>query len=942
MSYVPPQLRVFQSFTGSPSLNNDIRRPLIIGPAAMLHRFDVSTEKPDITVGLYNSENATTVSYPDRAAGSKIDLQSVKVFVERAPLRYFQDTTADTTGGYGTVAPVVGRPNQVRHSTVNFVTSGVYGRSGLLHNRDVQVGDMVLVRGVEDPEGACIEHKLWTSVTGFVADTLASALGATTADVTNPNSTNAAAAVTFTAGQANCIQASVSGTYDALGSGVVSETYTVTVVKSAISGCNATRLRVTSASGTDNVAEVTPAAFGQPTAIGTRGLSLTFALLTGACQEDATSGSYAANTFIIGQTWTVTGTGAYVKACATTTGTYTGLQDDTYIVEVTKGGLFNTNPQISITTARGADIAGPITVTAVNTPVAIGAYGLSIAFAKCGTLGDEITGLRKGDKFYVGVTAAAPGPVRTLVLRHNLTAPMRALSNLDLALFMPRTIELPQVTRGVGGTANYTFNGTELNLNPGATAPDTSWIVGGQNAPLPLASGGVDASGIEFGRVYVQYREWLFTTNPTLQFVTAPSGLEDIPGPTDPDNPLKWGASKALTAAGGAGIGYVQVKDPDDIADWQVSLSVIENRGEVYNLVPMSNDIDVLNACVAASEVQSAPEVSNWKGVILSAPIVEIARIQPNTLLQAVTADNPQASGTQYTLMTVTGGTLLTSGVRPGDSVRYLYTADGFGGELYTTFTVAEVLSETTLVLETGTSVAITVPQRVEIYHVNTKVEMADSAVAFAQQFSNRRVVVTVPDVVYEGGRPTAGYYASASIGGLIAAVLPHQGLTNVSIPGIGSVSERTRDLFSNTQLERMSAGGVWVITADRVGNTFTKHAVTTDMSDLKNREEMIRRNADSTAYDFAAILRKYVGQTNATPTVLALIEYEFDRLINDLTTTVLVPGLGPRLLAASIGLDENGQKLLRVHPLAADRIQAMVSATYPAPANNIDLYITG
>jgi hypothetical protein len=699
---------------------------------------------------------------------------------------------------------------------------------------------------------------------------------------------------------------------------------------------------VISASGTDNVAEVTPAAFGQPTAIGTRGLSLTFSLATGSCETAATAGNYAANTFIVGQTWTVTGTGAYVKACPTASGTYTGPADDTYIVEVTRGGLFNTNPQISITTSRGADIAGPITVTAAATPVVVGSYGVSIAFARCGTLGDEITGLRKGDRFYIPVVAAAPGPVRTLALRHNLPEGMLGLTDLDISLHMPRTIELPAVTAGAGGSVNYTFNGTQVSLNSGATATDASWLVGGQPAPLPLASGGVDASGLEFGRVYIQYREWLFVANPTLQFVTATSGLEDIPGQNDPDNPLRFGAGKALAAAGGAGIGFVQVKDPDSLQDWQTALSVVEARNEVYNIVPMSNNIAVLNAVAAVVATESAPEMSNWKGAIFSAPIVEVRRIQPTVLLQATVADNPQAAGTQYTLMTVAGGTLLTSGVRPGDAVRFLYTANGFGGETYTVFTVSEVLSETTLVLATGTSVPITVPQRVEIYHYNTKVEMADSAVAFAQQFSDRRIVVTAPDIVYEGGRPTAGYYASASIGGLIAAVLPHQGLTNVAIPGIGNVVERTRDLFSVTQLERMSAGGVWVITADRIGNTYTKHAVTTDTSDLKNREEMIRRNADSTSYDFAAILRKYVGKTNATPTVLALIEYEFDRLIADLTTTVLVPGLGPRLLSAAIGLDESGQKLLRVHPLAADRIEALVAATFPAPANNIDLYITG
>jgi hypothetical protein len=65
-----------------------------------------------------------------------------------------------------------------------------------------------------------------------------------------------------------------SGVYDGLASGHVTEEYTFEVVRSAVAGCNAARLRVVSASGTDDVDEVTPAE--DEAAIGTRGLVVSF------------------------------------------------------------------------------------------------------------------------------------------------------------------------------------------------------------------------------------------------------------------------------------------------------------------------------------------------------------------------------------------------------------------------------------------------------------------------------------------------------------------------------------------------------------------------------------------------------------------------------------------------------------------------------------------
>ena len=59
-------------------------------------------------------------------------------------------------------------------------------------------------------------------------------------------------------------------------------------------------------------------------------------------------------------------------------------------------------------------------------------------------------------------------------------------------------------------------------------------------------------------------------------------------------------------------------------------------------------------------------------------------------VLLATLEDDPDTSGTQYTLLTVPAGTsrFVTDGVKPKDVIRYLFTTDGFGGTVYTEFVI--------------------------------------------------------------------------------------------------------------------------------------------------------------------------------------------------------------------------------------------------------------
>jgi len=943
MAYIKPQVRVFQEFTTSPSIGDNIRRAHISGPNALLHRFSKAAEKPLIGLGSYVNDTDTAYFWPAKQGGSLVDLDSVKLFVENGLLKYFEDLIGETSGDLGTITPVSGRANYITHDTVNWRTANSYSRSSLLLDRDVKIGDVAYIRGIEDPEGDCIEHTLWTTVAGFSANTVAAVVGSAYSDAANAEDSSYDIDSTFTAGQANCVLvANIDGeSYDGLPSGNISETYTIEVIKSAVAGCQAARFRVTSASGNDDVSEVTPADFGDATTIGTRGLTVTFDLSEGGgCGDDAIAAGLPADQFIVGQTWEVSITQQGYAACATANNTYTGSFDDTYIITVVKGGKWADGPKISVRTARGLDSSGPTSVTGNAVSVPVGSYGLTASFAKCSGGGGSLSGLRYGDIFYIDVVSSSSGPVRTLILRDNLPSGLLAADDLDLKLYIQKTFEINPHRTESAPLTNYDTSASTITVNSGITAYDSTWTLNGEEQVLTLESGCTLANSRLCGQLFAEYREFVDDLTNDIRIAVTAADLDDIPGPLEPSNPLKWGVYKALINTSSSGVAYTAVADPSDPDSWQTVLDAAEGRPDIYNFVPLTFDTTVQNLFVAQAVNESAPEVGNWKGVILSGQYKETAKVVGGDDVLATIAENIGTTETDYTLMTISNATLLTDDVRSGDSVRFLYDTDGYGGEIYTTYVVQSVLSETSLILVAGPDVAVSVPQKVEIWHTLTKSEIATDLVEQAQSFANRRVVFTAPDIVYEAGLPTPGYFVCCAVGGLISSVQPHQGLTHVQLSGLGGIVQRTRDYFKASLLDQLSAGGVWTVTADRAGTIFTRHAVTTDTTDLKNREEMIRRNADSISYDFVELLKPYIGRTNATPTVLTKLDYEINKKLDSYTSVIVSQDLGPQLISGAIAVDSTGAKLLRIHPLAADRIEIVLNVSLPAPGNNIDLHI--
>lgn len=935
-TYVLPQALVFQDFELTPAAIANPLRACVVGPHAQLVRFDETDERSDGFLDYYDRLLETCYDFPNREAGGVVDTSYVKVFMEDALLRYFNDPL----GSGSTITKVSGSNNKVSSDSVNFaenvVGSTTYSRDSSLLDRDVQAGDIARVRAVVGMD----EYVTWTYVKDIEGDEVSAVVDSAQADTDNASSQSASSTVTQIDGAHNCITLTPDESgYDGLADGDIDETYTILVTESSSDGDLATAtLRVISASGNDDVAEVTPSAAGASTDIGTRGLTVTFDTSTSdSCSTSASEDGVLPDDLIVGQKWEVAIEQDFTAPTATSGGSYSGDTDTTYIIEVTRGGLYTATeaPQISVTTTTGVDKSGPTNVTAASSDVVVGTDGVTVQF--------DATGLRKGDKYYIGVTAAFESDMRTLVLGNNLPDEVVDATEVGVSLYILKPeLEIDENREGFAPLVNWevTTTGTpQICLKDGIIAYDESWTDSGVMQPLDVHS--EESKG--YGKAYVEYRAWLPDLCSVLRGIDDVSDIDDISGPLHPDNPLKWGVFKALSNSNGVEVKYLSACDPDDSDSWDDALEIITGREDVYGLVPLTRDQTVLDLFASHVDAMSTAEQGLWRvawfnidGIPEKVIVDDSTSSDGNTVL-AVLEDDPATSGTQYTRLRVpaSNSQFVTDGVQAGDIIRYLFTGDGFGNETYTEFVVDTVVSEDELLLLTGHTAPVNVAQKVEVWRNLTPTEEASEIAAKAGAWANRRIRAVWPDTIESSGTIQEGYHLCAALAGLSSGVVPHQGLTNLEIAGFTDVS-RTVDKFNRTQLDTMAVAGTWIVTQNvRTGEVFSRHAVTTDdYEEVNLREEMVTRNVDSISFRFKDSLAPFIGVSNATDSMLRKIEATIRSLIEVLKAETFVPNLGGQLGEATEILQ------LRRHTTLKDRFVAVLSADVPVALNNVEVHL--
>jgi hypothetical protein len=901
------QATVWADFNNTPAPEEVRRvlRPHIIGGQAELHRYSVASEKTGINVGPYLNTVNTTYPWPSKITTGPVDLNFAAVFIDNALLNYFTDPEG---GGSGTITAVPSFTNRIVTSAPNgFKTNGAFIRDPLLFDRDVQIGDVVHLKYLTD--------ELYTTVRNLIGDVIPATVADATTDAANPNTQVFNDTQSQTGGIVNDITVTEDGTlYDGLPSGFINETYIVTVIQGSTGGDATTALvRVDSGSGLDNQASLAPAAFGVAFNIGTRGMKMTF--------------NHVADDLQVGQQWTLTVQQAFTKPVPTSGGTYTGTEDQIYIIEVTKGQTYaaDGDPQITVISNIGVDSSGPTNVPAAATNVPVGTHGVVVQFSG--------SALRKGDKYYIQVTAESVGAYRTIELNNSMPAGLLAAPDMLLELSIQKNITVPDERASSPSVFNWTADQNGLTLNAGIDAYDSTWTSGGVELPIAVKSGPDTA-------VFIQYRAWTDTWFNRVGSVNLPEQVEGLLGPVTPDNPLAYAVYKATQNSNRMAINFTGIGDPDDPDQWKSMLRLLKGL-PIYSIVPLTVDPDILDLVKQHIIDNSADPLGTWRVgwfnlvATESIAIVDSTTTTDMAVALATVGDNPSMTGTQYTYVTNTNNNaqFVTKGVRPGDIFRYLFSVDAWGNPTYQSFTIAQVVNEQTLILALpGLGAAVAIPQRFEIWRNLTKDEMAERMADQCMAINNKRIRYLWPDKADTIDGTVEGFHLCAAYAGFTAGIFPHQGMKGIPITGFTGVS-RSTSFFGNGQLNILRDGGAFTVSSDSNGNVFARDVNTTQLTPLSAKLEVVNRNDDAIRHVFYNRIAEFFGVSNLTDAALTIIRTELESAIVALRSQTFIDRLGAMLTDAEI---------VEIRPdlVVPDQVDVIMNVVRPFSIDNLLLII--
>lgn len=901
-SIAVPQVYVYQEFSAVPTEVTQPLRPAIIGPEYMLHKY---VQGSSASVGEYDPATGNTFTWDSlgRIPGGVVDQGYTKVFIEEGLLEYFDSDDASVT-----VTSVDGVRNKIEFD-INVAGKTGYPLNTVFSGRAVQVGDTVLITATVD--GNPYSHK--AKVVRIEADKLPTEIGTAVSALINKATNNSAGPTATVAGSGTQENIEVSGTYNGLASGVLNEVYTI-VVKKNSTGLNPSTsvFDIISASGKDSVYGFIPSAtdYDTPIPLGNNGLTFNFS-------------EYEVSPLQIGWTWTVSVSQAFTKPTLTSSGTFTGTFNTDYIVKVIRGGdvtavSASNRPIVQISTSNGSDASPPFVLS--DNTFNVGNFGVVGTFDE-----DELCA---GDQYFIPVTGSAEGAYRTVVLSRALPQILVSedsdIVDLSVKLCITKNLELNQeiFTEAI---TNWETSSTDLTLESGAREFDSGWKSGDES--LPLVG----------GSVFVHWRQLITTHTDRLYTVTTINDISNVfDSQIDPDNPLVFAVFKALQNSGGTTLPTASVRaigvSADNVAGYQSAMSTIDTNPDVYCFVPLSDDPAVHNIVVTAVNTLSIPEIADWKLAML--PLSEGDSIP--VLVTDLSGNSVEATLDSSGQLEVDSDIdLLEYGVKTGDKIRIAYSKDKYGNEVYDEYVVDFVDTDKLLQVVGSVDSPVATPSRFEVHRDKNAEDLIDYLEAKASQFTNRRVYYVYPEnPLRSSGSNVNAFYGSAAVGGLIGASAPQQGLTNTTVEGF-DVSTGRPSRFTKNQLNRLAGAGVMILAEDRSnGSMYIRHQLSSDVSDLNNRELSVVKNVDSISFFLHNRIKRFIGRANVTDTAIQVISTELTGGIDFLKSSQISPLTGGQVLEGT------AIREIRQHPVLRDRLIIIIDLVIPYPINYIELYL--
>lgn len=870
-----PQWQINQIFTLSPEATTRRLRALLVGPA-----YRVSQA---IGGGQYTG-GEVSIDWPDRPAGGVVDQDYTSVWFNDAALRYADIGPAEEVEATDNVLRAPG-------STFNWKDNPGFPRNSAIPF-DPKIGDWVRVSAGGE--------SFITSVQGFDgdADPATPDVGAAVAGSANAV-TQAATDNIELVGSSDVVVSEDASGYSGEADGRINETYTIRV----LNGSESEDISKVVLSVTDSVGDVSTLSnitFDTPIAIGDRGATIEFS-----------TGGAIATDFITDDTWTWNIAQAYTAPTATSGGTYGGVVDDTYIVEVTRGGDWNAvgpedRPIVRVSTSRNTDTSTAVVGAAV---LYVGTQGVTLEFSAGNGL------LVAGDQWNIAVVAEALGDIRDLILSGDVPPALQG-TPLRVELAIQESVEISKNRFQTPPLLNWEGDETTLTVFAGVQAQTTS----GRTS---------DYLDVVAANIRVTYRALQTAIANRVFSLRDEPDIQGVLGPDLVDAVLAYGARRALAGAGGVEFLVLPIES-DDLAGYQKAMGVLKERDDAYRIVPLSFDSEVHAAVIAEVNRRSTPTVGRWATAVIAKPLIKESQLVGQGVDEAAslaTVTDP-LGGTDYIEVHDDEGEFITRGIRPGDIVRTRYSTDGFGGSTFESYVVDNVVSENTLRLFSGPSTPVLTPALYEIWRNLSTAEQAE-AWGRSIAFGNRRITAPFPPNPGRGGVRVPSYFLACTLAAYRCAAVPHQGLTNAEVPDWDDLEEASVTFAD--QLDNLANSGAYIVTQAPDGRVYIRKQLTTDLTDTKRAEDSATVNVDSMSYYFLDLLSPFVGRANVVPSAIKLIENKVNLGISFLVSNTFTEELGGQLTDGEI-------VYIRPHAVLADRLALRIRGDIPIPLNNGDM----
>lgn len=445
------------------------------------------------------------------------------------------------------------------------------------------------------------------------------------------------------------------------------------------------------------------------------------------------------------------------------------------------------------------------------------------------------------------------------------------------------------------------------------------------------------AAQVVSATVYLSYRALRRDIANDFLTITSQSNAEAKIGSVNINNPMSVAASLIASAVSDMSYRILPI-ETDDANGYRQALDILSTNEDIYVIVPLTNDKDVVSAYASHCTTLSEPEKSKWR-------IMYASQEMPSTKVMVEINDGQLVEGStddECYIKDTANGMFVTNNARVTDFVDIYNASNSYQYSLQ----IIEVLNESVVTcsttkwmrtsegyseLEDKVTVDSQQAVKYEVVRVLDTQGVADAISGIADSFKNKRLRLVYPDTIMLNinsvSEMVPSYYLCVTLGAMRAGYPPHQGFSTIGLSGISRVL-RANNMFSDDQLADMAGNGVfWVVQDTPEELPYVLYQTTTDNTQLETAEDSCVAVVDYASRYLKINLKNVLGRYNVNTISVNYVKTVINSVLDDMTSTSY-QYIGPILTGAElISVETEG-----------DKIKPTVHIEIPYPVNGVDV----